>query len=212
MDARFWHQKWEANDTPFNQSEANPLLVAHFEKLGVPKGARVFVPLCGKSLDMVWLRSNGYRVAGAELSKIAVEQFFADLGEHLKVSVRGKVEQYSSQDIDIFVGDIFDVTHEMLGDVDAIYDRAALVALPEKIRERYTAHLMEITDTAPQLLICFEYDQRLMEGPPFSISSEEVHKHYDERYKVTLISKTNVAGGLKGKCDAVESVWLLKND
>ncbi len=80
------------------------------------------------------------------------------------------------------------------------------------MRNRYTAHLTEITDKAPQLLICYEYDQKLMEGPPFSISKEEVNQHYRDRYDLALISSTNIPDGLKGICAAKENVWLLKND
>ena len=100
----------------------------------------------------------------------------------------------------------------MLGPVNAIYDRAALVALPEEMRNRYTTHLTEITDKAPQLLVSYEYDQNLMAGPPFSISKEEVNQHYRDSYDLTLIVSTNIPGGLKGKCPAKENVWLLKND
>ena len=100
----------------------------------------------------------------------------------------------------------------MLGLVDAIYDRAALVALPEEMRNRYTAHLMEITDKAPQLLICYEYDQNLMEGPPFSVSNEEINLHYRDSYHLTPIESANVPGGIKGKGPAKENVWLLQNN
>jgi len=212
VDTKFWHQKWENNDIAFHESEANPLLVKYFNALSLVEGSRVFLPLCGKTLDIPWLLANGYRVAGAELSKIATEQLFAELGVAPKISGVGEVDHYSAKNIDIFVGDIFDLSGKMLGLVDAIYDRAALVALPEKMRNRYTAHLAEITDKAPQLLICYEYDQSLMEGPPFSISNEEVNQHYRDSYDLTLIASTNVPGGLKGKCAAKENVWLLKND
>jgi thiopurine S-methyltransferase len=212
MDASFWHQRWEKNDVAFHESEANPLLVKYFKELSFVKGSRVFLPLCGKTLDILWLLSNGYRVAGAELSKIAIEQLFMELGVEPKILGVGGVDHYSAQNIDIFVGDIFHLSSKMLGLVDAIYDRAALVALPKEMRNRYTAHLMEITNKAPQLLICYEYDQSLMEGPPFSISNEEVNQHYRDSYDLTLIASANVPGGLKGKCAAKENVWLLQNN
>jgi thiopurine S-methyltransferase len=100
----------------------------------------------------------------------------------------------------------------MLGPVDAIYDRAALVALPEELRKRYTVHVTAMTDNSPQLLICYEYDQSLMEGPPFSVSNEEVARHYKDKYDVTLMVSADVPGGLKGKCPARENVWLLQTD
>jgi thiopurine S-methyltransferase len=77
------------------------------------------------------------------------------------------------------------------------------------MRNRYTAHMMEITGKAPQLIICYDYDQSVIEGPPFSVSNDEVKRHYGANYQLTLIASTDVAGGLKGKCPAKENVWLL---
>ena len=211
MDASFWHQKWEKNDIAFHQNEANPLLVKYFKELYLVEGSRIFIPLCGKTRDIAWLLTHGYRIAGVELSEVAIVQLFAELGVEPKISSVGKLKLYSASNIDIFVGDIFDLSSNLLGLVDAIYDRAALVALPVEMRNQYTAHLMQITDKAPQLVICYEYDQSLIEGPPFSISSEKINQCYTDSYELTLLACTNVSGGLKGKCAAIENVWLLKN-
>lgn len=212
MEPQFWHDRWGKNEIGFHKSEANSLLVKYFTELALAKGSRVFVPLCGKTLDIPWLLSNGYRVSGAELSSIAIEQLFAELGVKPTITRNGGTDHYRANNIDIFVGDIFDVTRKVLGPVDAMYDRAALVALPENMRSRYSAHVTEITDYAPQLLICYEYDQRAAEGPPFSISHEEVHRYYAHRYSLTLLISADVPGGLKGKCAATEHVWLLRKD
>ncbi|EMO61192.1 thiopurine S-methyltransferase, Se/Te detoxification family [Leptospira borgpetersenii serovar Pomona str. 200901868] len=209
MDTNFWHQKWEKNEIAFHESEVNPLLVENIDKLSLAENGRIFLPLCGKTLDIAWLLSRGFRVAGAELSKIAIEQLFQELGVEPKISKAAELERYSAHHIDIFVGDIFHLTAASLGFVDAIYDRASLVALPEDTRKHYVKHLMEITNTAPQLLICYEYDQSKMAGPPFSIRSGEVQKHYRNHYHFNLIVSKNVVGGLKGKCEATENVWLL---
>jgi len=210
MDAEFWHRKWANNEIGFHEGAANRLLVKHFSALALEKGRRVFLPLCGKSLDIHWLLSNGYRVVGAELSRLAVEQLFAELGAEPTISTCGPTQRFSTDNLDVFVGDIFDVSGELLGPVDAVYDRAALVALLEEMRGRYTAHLMQITAKAPQLLVCFEYDQSLMAGPPFSISSEEVSRHYRETYELTLLDNVEIPGGFKGKLAATESVWQLR--
>jgi thiopurine S-methyltransferase len=210
MDADFWHRKWANNEIGFHESAVNPLLVKHFSALGLEPGDRVFLPLCGKTLDIRWLLSNDYRVVGAELSKLAVEQLFDELGVEPVVSACGPTQRYSTPPLDVFVGDIFDVSSELLGPVNAIYDRAALVALPEAMRGRYAAHLMEITAKAPQLLICFEYDQNMMAGPPFSLAGEEVARHYRATYEVNLLDRVDIPGGFKGKIPATESVWLLK--
>lgn len=209
MDPNFWHQKWESNVIGFHKSEANPLLVNHFEALSLANGSRVFVPLCGKTLDIAWLLSNGYRVAGAELSEIAVKQLFEALGVTPEVNIVDALTRYSADNIDIFVGDIFQLSKDVLGTVDVVYDRAAFVALPTEMRQRYTKHLIEITDNASQLLISFEYDQTLLAGPPFAIANKEINQHFQVGYDITLLASEAVDGGLKGKCEAVENVWLL---
>ena len=176
VDGCFWHRKWERNEIAFHEREANPLLVTYFKDLSLTEASRVFLPLCGKTLDIHWLLSHGYRVSGSELSKIAVEQLFSELGVKPNITAIDQISRYSSNNVDIFVGDIFSLSRGILGQIDAIYDRAALAALPERMRDRYAAHLIKITDQAPQLLITYDYDQRLLDGPPFSISHEEVSR------------------------------------
>lgn len=209
MDANFWRKKWIENDIAFHNSEPHPLLVKHLKELRLAAGSRVFVPLCGKTRDIPWLLSSGYRVCGAELSEIAVKQLFADLGMEPQISTVDEPHRYSANDIDIFAGDIFHLSAKNLGPVDAVYDRAALVALPDDMRKRYSTHLMEITGNAPQLLICYEYDQNLMAGPPFAISDDEVKRLYKDFYDLNLIESVIVPGGLKGKAAAKENVWRL---
>src|SRR5690606_14666706 len=126
-----------------------------FKELSIAKGSRVFVPLCGKTLDIAWLLSNGYQIAGAELSELAIHQLFAALGIEPKITELGEVKHYSATDIDIFVGDIFNLIGDVLGSVDAVFDRAALVALPDDMRIRYAKHITDITGNAPQLLITY---------------------------------------------------------
>ena len=210
MDPDFWHERWHNNEIGFHESKVNPALLKHLSSIELASGSRVFVPLCGKTLDIGWLLSQGYSVVGAELSKMAVEQLFADLGVEPAIAEAGKLSRYHAEGIDIFVGDIFDLTMDRVGQVDAVYDRAALVALPEPMRKQYTAHLSTITNLAPQLLVTFEYDQRVMEGPPFSISSDEVQSHYASQYQIASLSSGPIKGGLKGKTEAIATVWLLK--
>lgn len=210
MDADFWHKRWADNEIGFHQPQANSLLVAHFGALQLSPPARVFVPLCGKTRDIGWLAAQGYRVAGVELSARAVEQLFAELEVVPEVSTLGALQRYRFADIDIFVGDIFALDAASLGAVDAVYDRAALVALPGEMRARYTRHLAAITGAVPQLLICFEYDQTLMNGPPFSIAQAEVELHYASQFSITQLVVQDVPGGLKGQCAACEHAWLLR--
>ncbi|PJZ25589.1 thiopurine S-methyltransferase [Leptospira hartskeerlii] len=208
MDRDFWLSRWKENNIAFHESEANPLLLKYFKELSIPKDSRIFLPLCGKTLDIAWFLSNGYRVAGAELAEMAIQQLFQELGIEPKISKLGKLILFSAKGIDIFVGDIFDLSKEVLGPVDAVYDRAALVALPYEIRLRYSAHLTQITNKAPQLLITFEYDQTKLAGPPFSISTEEVNLHYKNTFTIKNLLSQEMESGLKGH-SAKENVWKL---
>lgn len=210
MEPSFWHNRWQTNQTGWHERAVNPLLITHFPSLHVPPGGRVFVPLCGKSLDLGWLLSQGYAVAGAELSELAVTQLFAELEMEPTISEVGKHKHFRRERINIFVGDFFALSQEALGPVDAVYDRAALVALPEAIRVQYTTHLKFLTASAPQLVIGYEYDQTVVPGPPFSVTPDELHRHYSDSYTLTPLARLEVPGGLKGKCPATEHVWKLE--
>lgn len=209
MDPDFWHRKWEKNEIGFHGSKPHPKLVAHFDALPVPDQGRVFVPLCGKTLDIHWLLSQGHPVVGAELSRNAIEQLFLELGVEPTITESDRHTRFSADGIDILVGDIFALSADDIGPVDAVYDRAALVALPPAMRQRYAPHLTRLTNAAPQLLICFEYDQSLADGPPFSISGDECHAHYRDTYDLHLLSRETIPQGLKGLHQAFESVWRL---
>jgi thiopurine S-methyltransferase len=170
MEHNFWHNKWEKQEIGFHLNEVNPLLIQYFPALSLPAGARVFLPLCGKTKDIHWLLANGYQVAGVELSQIAIDQLFTELSINPQIIQLGNILHYSADHIDIFVGDIFELSPKVLQPVYTIYDRAALVALPIPMRQQYTQHLRHITQNAPQLLISLDYDQSLVDGPPFSVS------------------------------------------
>lgn len=210
MEASFWHAKWEKSEIAFHQDDFNPLLLEHFGALCLPAGSRVFVPLCGKTRDILWLLQSGYRVVGAELSRLAVEQLFAEMDLQPSITQVGPLTRFAVEDIDIYCGDIFDLAASELGQVDAIYDRAALVALPADMRQRYAEHLVAITGRARQMLIAYEYDQSLQNGPPFAVGADEVRSLHGRHYEPTLLASVEVAGGLRGKCPATEHVWLLR--
>lgn len=209
MDAKFWLNKWEQNEIGFHKSEANPLLVKHLNALTLQQSDRIFLPLCGKTLDIGWLMEQGFRVVGAELSELAIEQLFAELNLVPVITELGDINHYSANDIDIFVGDIYDVTQDMIGQVDAIFDRAALVALPPVMRKTYTKHLIEITSCAPQLLLTFEYGLDDVTGPPHSIPQDEVVAHYSDHYHLQTLELFDIEGGFRGASKAFEHVWHL---
>lgn len=210
MDANFWLARWQNNQIGFDQPEVNPLLIHHFNKLGLVAGQRVFVPLSGKTIDIAWLLQQGYQVVGVELSEMAIQQLFSLLGLVPVISTVGAFTLYQAAHIDMYVGDFFQLDTALLGRIDAIYDRAAFIALPQAMRLDYSWHLSSISHTAPQLLISIEYDQSIVAGPPFSIEEQEIRAHYAASYTIGLLERTDIADGLKGKYPAADVAWLLK--
>lgn len=204
-----WLERWKNKELGFNQSEVNPFLRKHFSRLNLKKGNTVFVPLCGKSIDMLWLLSEGYTVIGIELSEEAIIQFFDELGKEPVISTLGELMCYSSENITIYVGDIFKLRANILGKVDGIYDRASLVALTRDLRVEYAKHLRMISDHAPQILLCFEYEQSLMNRSPYSVDEAELRSHYAKYYTLKMLCKEEIIGGFKGKIPASDVLWLL---
>ena len=207
MQHDFWHDKWQTNNIGFHQDQPHPLLTQHLQSLSLSSNARIFVPLCGKSLDLAWLIKQGYHVVGIDLSPIAIQALIIDLGLSFKETQSGELTHYQHPQIELFVGDFFQLTAQQLGDVNAVYDRAALIALPPQMRSQYTQHLLDITKQAPQLLISLEYDQNLLQGPPFSVPEHELTEHYATHYHIKLLE--TMTENLKGKVIAHENVWSL---
>ncbi|MFT6899152.1 MAG: thiopurine S-methyltransferase [Paraglaciecola sp.] len=210
MEANFWHQIWADGHIAFHDSQAHTLLVEHLEKLQLAHNSRVFLPLCGKTRDIAWLLSQGYQVVGAELSEFAIIELFKELNIKPNIVDEGEFKRYHASNVDILVGNIFDIKPVDIGQVDAIYDRAALVALPADMRTLYSAHLVALSKGAAQLLITFEYCQEQLDGPPFSITQPEIMDHYAANYDIKRIVNKDVKGGLKGKVSAIETLWLLQ--
>lgn len=210
MEHDFWHDRWKNDQIGFHEKDGNKLLLRHFDAIELPAGARYFLPLCGKTGDIAQLLIRGYRVVGVELVETAIRQLFEELGVAPDIAEVGPFRRYSARDIEVFVGDFFALTGDILGPVDAVYDRAALVAFPADMRQRYTAHLAQITRHARQMLITFEYDQSDMDGPPFNVHEDEVRAHYAADYEIELVRRKVIPQGLKGEVAANETVWLLK--
>ena len=185
-DATFWHERWQNKDIGFHQAEIHALLQKHWHRLGIARGSNVFVPLCGKSLDMVWLAEQGHRVIGAELSPLAIDEFFAERGLEPNVRAVGNFAVKSAGPFELWCGDIFEMPHEAASHVAGVYDRAALVAFPVELQQRYAAKLRELLAAeTPMLLVTLDYDPASMTGPPFSVPRAQVDRLFADHRVIT---------------------------
>jgi thiopurine S-methyltransferase len=214
MKKEFWLERWERSEIGFHQNEINPYLARYWKELSV-SGGEVFVPLCGKSRDMVWLRQRDCTVLGVELSSIAVRDFFPENGLSPVHAIDGKFENWQADGIRILCGDFFDVSKEDVANVSAVYDRASLVALPPDMRERYARHLVDILPRGTQiLLVTFDYPQAEMQGPPFAVSVKEVEALYGKYGEIRLLEQADALAQnprfkQRGVSRMEESIFLL---
>lgn len=211
MEKQYWLNRWLNGETKFHEGKPNELLTRHFADLSLKPNSRLLVPLCGKSEDMAWLVNQGHRVVGVELSEMAVKAYFAERGLAPTVEKIGTTHtRYSVAGLELYVGDIFEMSPDMVGAVDAIYDRAAMIALPPLMRESYVQFLLTVSDSAPILLVSLEFDKTLLPAPPHPLFERDITEHYEEAtHHCQLLERINVEGGIKGVCEGDETIWLI---
>ena len=215
MQKDFWLERWQREEIGFHEGVVNTYLVQFWQVLRLDTGSKVFVPLCGKSADMQWIRKQGHPVIGVELSSIAVQAFYAENGYVAALGRRDKFGFYDANEICILCGDFFDLKQDDVAGVSAVYDRASMVALPPDMRERYVAHLVSILPPGTKiLLIAFDYPQQEMPGPPFAVSSAEVETLYRKHAEISLLAQMDVLSQnprfqQRGLTRLQESIYLL---
>jgi thiopurine S-methyltransferase len=216
MESEFWHECWEQGRLGFHQQEYNRHMVRFFPGLNLARGAHVLVPLCGKSRDMLWLHEQGYRVTGIELSERAVRDFFEENALDAGIREIDGGTAWKTGTLEILCCDLFETGLDFLDPVDAVYDRAALPALPGHMRREYatlvTQHLPLNTIT---LLLAMEYPQQQMEGPPFSVSPAEIEMLFGLDHKIDVLRSeacldTHARWKDKGLTRLVEHVYRLQ--
>jgi thiopurine S-methyltransferase len=193
MDTEFWLQRWQQGQTGFHQTRVMPLLQKHWAGLRVPAGARVLVPLAGKSLDVAWLAEQGHEVLAVELSPLAVQQFFEDHGLRPTVETTAEGTLYRAGRIQYLCGDAFTLQAGTLASIQGCYDRAALIALTPELRKRYVERVYQrLPEGCRTLLLTLDYPQDEMQGPPFSVPDAEVTAHYGNRWQVECLETRDV--------------------
>ncbi|MFP5507023.1 MAG: thiopurine S-methyltransferase [Gammaproteobacteria bacterium] len=193
MDHAFWHARWQANEIGFHQEEINAHLQSYWPRLDVAAGATVFVPLCGKSRDMLWLASRGHRVLGVEISPIAAAAFFAENDLPVEPIEQERFVLRRAGEIALLEGDYFDLRPDDLRGVAAVYDRASLIALPPDLRAAYAAQMAQLLPAGtPSLLVTLDYDQAEMSGPPFAVGAAEVEALFAADFRIEELDALDI--------------------
>ena len=216
VEVEFWEQRWKEKQTGFHLEVVNPRLVQYWDALSVAQVATVFIPLCGKSLDIIWLASQGYNVIGVECSRIALQDFFDENKLSYQRGRANDFSAYTSNNIHLLQGDYFSLNSEIVKEVSVVYDRASLVAMPVEMRQYYVDKQNEILpENVKILLVTLEYNQALMSGPPFSVSQHDVMSLYQDAFNVKELSRINILDTeprfrRRGLDYLNESVYLLE--
>ncbi len=193
MQPEFWDERWRTGQIGFHQSAVDPRLQQHWPALGLAGGSRVFVPLCGKSLDILWLRERGHAVTGVELSALALESFCMEHGILAMRRMLDGFDIYEAANLALYRGDFFALIPQLLGPVSAVYDRAALISWRPEARTAYVEQMTSLTTRGAQtLLITLEYPQAQMSGPPFSVSADDVDGLYSRYHSIEQLSRTDI--------------------
>ncbi len=204
-----WLSRWQEGRIGWHEAGGNAALRQYWPE--VATGARVLVPLCGKTPDLLWLADQGLDVTGVELSKIAVHAFFEEAGLTIEVSEVDGLCWYRSSAplITIVCGDYFGFSDQPF---DALYDRASLIDLPPAMRPEYVRHTKSLLKPgAAQLLVTLEYDQDIVAGPPFSVQPDEVRRYWGE---IQCIDSSDCIESVPpkfrdgGLSEVIESVWI----
>ncbi len=194
MKKEFWLEKWQNNQTGFHKDFTHPLLIEYITQLGLEQGDTIFVPLCGKTLDLLWLNQQGFKVIGVELSQLAAEQFFSENELQFSKHQEGSFVVYQYENITLYQGDFFDMSKDQLKEVKAVYDRAALIALPDDLVGNYVDKMHEIiTCGAKELLITLEFIKKLGPlGPPFTTPDSKVMELFSNYQSVELLQEVDI--------------------
>ena len=147
----------------------------------------------------------------------AVQEFFNEqniaytITEHDKhPNIKYYQGQLLEQTITLWVADIFTLSSENIGHVDAVYDRAALIAMPTELRTQYSQQVINLSQNAPQLLLTLHYNQNERAGPPFSISQEQVQQYYGNDYQMNKLEEKPSTLNAAPEMAVTEPVWLLR--
>jgi thiopurine S-methyltransferase len=193
MQPEFWHERWRAGQIGFHQSAVDRNLREQWPLLELASGSRVFVPLCGKSLDLLWLRDRGHLVTGVELSALALESLLMEHGIPAMRRTLDHFDVYQAANLQLYCGDFFALNPPLLGPVAAVYDRAALISWIPELRAGYVAHISALTRPGTQtLLVTLEYAQTQMKGPPFSVTAADVEHLYARNHAIQELSKHDI--------------------
>jgi thiopurine S-methyltransferase len=194
-----WQDKWEQGQIGFHQSEINSDLVNYMSRyleISEKNDFHIFVPLCGKTSDMLWLKERSKHIYGVELSPLALLQFSEENKLGLEKDLTPTIPSFKNHEYTLYQGDYFNLTKDHLPKLTHVYDRASIIALPQSIRKKYAEHLSEVIAAPYIFLITIDYDQEKVQGPPYSVPQNEIYSYYSKDYNIQIEDEVAITDGL----------------
>ncbi len=187
-----WIERWKNNDIPFHLEEVNPLLRKHLNHFNIQRGMRVLVPLCGKSVDMIFLQNLGLSVVGIEGVSLAIDQFFSHHNLDVQKQQHRGFDVHHTSAIDIVHADFFKLPKEYFEPFDLIYDRASIIAIdPTKRKDMINMLFRLLKPKGEMFLITVQHPDDFFSGPPFSITEHELIQLCQGLFKVECLENVD---------------------
>ena len=213
MDQNYWIGRWQRGETTWHQEEVEPSLITYFSDL---EPTRVLVPFCGKSRDLSWLIAQRHEVIGVEVSELACQSYFQENGISYRQISQGSSTLYQGGNVSILNADFLTIERSHVGEIGAVYDRAALIALPSDMRMQYTQQMIRLVRSCAKsqgfkfLQIILERTPTDPQGPPFSVTQKELETLYGGFFDIRFLHREDAGKGAIACTKREESAYLLQ--
>lgn len=209
MTVGMWKECWNTPNVEFHNPQLNELFVKYHQRMLTRPGMRIFVPLCGKAVEMKWLVDHGHKVVGLEAAPVPCKAFFEENGIPYNVKEMKGIhgEKYESLDhnIVIYSCDFFLFTADICGEFDGIWDSGGLNSMDVEDREAYIRRIRTLMGKGCVNLTEFVNFDKSMVDITWSMTKEELQKVFGEGFIVEDLNEMAAPQRLKRQgCDTLK--------
>ena len=210
MPLDFWSQVWQEGTIRFHQKDYNSQMISFFKDMDL-KGKSVFIPLAGKTKDILFFLEKRSFVTAIEFVESAIIDFFKENNIHYTK----KDSTYFAPNLTFHCMDYF--KFEVSAPFDVLYDRASQVVFNSELRPAYYDHMKTLI--SPQtivLLAAIDHSGPSDYGPPYKISPAEVTEAYKKmNIPLRIYSEATEVASEKMQTAGIQelnSYFLIKKD